>query len=76
MIPVAFVEAYNKTLDMINRIWDWKKERPRKKLEEQRKELEEKSRQAQLIGDTDELTRIRAKIKEIDRQLSDMSKSV
>jgi len=63
----AFIEAYNKTVDVAFRVLDWVKARPQKRLEDRRKELEELSRIAQIKGDVNELRRIRAQIEEIDR---------
>lgn len=63
----VFVEAYNKTIDVVFRVLDWVKARPQKKLSNKREELEILSREAQIKGDVNELQRIRAKIEEIDR---------
>lgn len=66
MITV-FVQAYNKTIDAIFRILDWMKDRPKNKLTDKREELEVKAREAQILGDVNELRRIRAQIEEIDK---------
>lgn len=66
---IAIVEAYSKTIDVIFRILDWMKGRPKAKLENQRKELEIASRAAQIKGDLDEMVRVRAQIEDIDSRL-------
>jgi hypothetical protein len=65
----AIAIAYSKTIDVIFRILDWMKGRPKAKLEEQRDELEIASRAAQIKGDIYEMRRIRAQIENIDRKL-------
>lgn len=66
---IAIIEAYNRTIDVVFRVLDWAKGRPKKKLEERRSELEEASRQAQVKGDVHELVAIRAQIEDIDSRL-------
>jgi len=66
---VVIIAAYNKTIDVVFRILDWMKGRPKAKLEEQRDELEIASRAAQIKGDVYEMVKIRAKIEAIDRKL-------
>lgn len=63
------VDAFNNTLQLAFRVWDFISNRPKKKLKKRRLELEEQSRQAQLNGDLDELRKIRGQIEEIDRDL-------
>lgn len=57
-------------MEFVNRVWDYFKGRPKKRLEKIRQELEEESRRAQLNGDVDALRTKRAEIAEIDRRLS------
>jgi hypothetical protein len=66
---VAILEAYNKTIDVVFKILDWVKGRPKAKLQDERKELEIASRAAQIKGDLNEMVRIRAKIENIDSRL-------
>lgn len=66
---IAIVEAYSKTIDVIFRILDWMKGRPKAKLEARRDELEIASRAAQIKGDLDEMVRVRAQIEDIDSRL-------
>lgn len=65
----GIVEAYNKTIEVVFRVLDWKKARPIVKLQDRRRELEELSREAQIKGDIYEMQRIRAQIDEVDRDL-------
>lgn len=69
---VVIVEAYNKTIDVVFRILDWTKGRPRGKLEDKRMVLEDESRAAQIKGDVHELRRIRAQIEEVDRDIKSL----
>jgi len=66
---IGILEAYNRTIDVVFRILDWMKGRPKKKLEDQRKDLEVESRQYQLEGNLDQLRRVRGEIQDIDRRL-------
>lgn len=66
---IGILEAYNRTIDVVFRILDWMKGRPKKKLEDRRKELEVESRQYQLDGNLDQLRRVRGEIQDIDRRL-------
>lgn len=66
---IGILEAYNKTIDVVFRVLDWVKGRPKAKLEDHRKELEVESRQYQLNGDLDQLRRVRGEIQDIDRRL-------
>jgi hypothetical protein len=66
---VVIVEAYNKTIEVVFRILDWTKGRPRGKLEDKRMVLEDESRAAQIKGDINEMRRIRAQIEEVDRDI-------
>jgi hypothetical protein len=72
MITV-FVEAYNKTIDVVFRVLDWMKGRSQRKLNNKREELEILAREAQLKGDVNELRRIRAEIEETDRDSKSLS---
>lgn len=65
----VILETYNRTIDVVFRILDWVKGRPKKKLEDHRKELEVESRQYQLNGDLSQLRRVRGEIQDIDRRL-------
>lgn len=69
---IVILEAYNKTLTAISRILDWKKGRPRGKLEDRRIVLEDESRAAQIKGDIHEMQRIRAQIEEVDRDIKSL----
>jgi hypothetical protein len=69
---VVIVEAYNKTIDVVFRILDWTKGRPRGKLEDKRMVLEDESRAAQIKGDINEMRRIRAQIEEVDRDIKSL----
>ena len=66
---VGILEAYNRTIDVVFRILDWVKGRPKKKLEDHRKELEVESRQYQIDGNLTQLRRVRGEIQDIDRRL-------
>jgi hypothetical protein len=66
---VIIVEAYSKTIDVVFRILDWMKGRPKTKLQDKRSELEIASRAAQVKGDIHELVAIRAEIEDIDKRL-------
>jgi hypothetical protein len=66
---VAVLIAYNKTIDVVFRILDWSKGRPKAKLEDRRMILEDESRAAQIKGDVHEMVRVRAQIEDIDRKL-------
>ena len=66
---IAILVAYNKTIDVIFRILDWVKGRPKAKLEDRRMILEDESRAAQIKGDVHEMVRIRAQIEDIDRRI-------
>jgi hypothetical protein len=67
---IAIVEAYNKTIDVVFRVLDWMKGRPKARMEESRKVWEEASRAAQIKGDIHEMQRARAEIEQIDRRLA------
>ena len=69
---IAIVEAYNKTIDVVFRVLDWKKGSPRRELEDRRKELEELSCAAQIKGDINEMQRIRAQIAKVDRDIKSL----
>lgn len=66
---IAILVAYNRTIDVIFRILDWVKGRPKAKLEDRRMILEDESRAAQIKGDVHEMVRIRAQIEDIDRRI-------
>lgn len=62
--------AIGPAMEFVNRVWDYVKNRPKKRLEKRRRELEEESVRAQLDGDLHALYIKRAEIDEIDRRLS------
>ena len=66
---VAIIGAYSKTIDVVFRILDWMKGRPKQKLEDRRTILEDESRAAQIKGDINEMRRIRAEIEDIDHRI-------
>jgi hypothetical protein len=66
---IAIIEAYNRTIDVVFRILDWMKGRPKAKLEDMRMLLEDESRTAQIKGDLNAMVRIRAQIENIDSKL-------
>jgi len=66
---IAVLIAYNKTIDMVFRILDWMKGRPKAQLEDKRMILEDESRAAQIKGDIHEMVRVRAQIEDIDRRI-------
>jgi hypothetical protein len=67
---MGFLSSIGPVMEFVNRVWDYFKGRPKKRLQEIRRELEKECRRAQLDGDLDALLLKRAEIAEIDRRLS------
>jgi len=66
---IGWLAAWNSTLQLIFRIWDWMSGWPMKKLIDRRHELEEESRIALIAGDLEALRRVRAQLEEVDRRI-------
>lgn len=62
-------DAYNSTLVLIMRVWDWMSQRPKKRLQARIDALELENRQHQLNGDFEQMRRTRAQLEEARRRL-------
>ena len=66
---MGWLAAWEKTIQLALRIWDYISGRPRQKLHDRRIELEAESCKALLDGDLVALRRTRAQLEEVDRKL-------
>lgn len=66
----GYIEAYNKTLELVFRIWDRINNGPKKRLQKKIDELENENRQHQLNGDLEQLRRTRGQLEEARRRLA------
>lgn len=65
-----WLEAYNKTMTFIFRVWDTLSDRPRQKLQDTIDRLEVESRVHQLNGDLEQMRRTRGQLEEARRRLA------
>lgn len=68
-MPVAILEAWNKTLQLILRIWDWIDSGPKNRLQAKIDALELENRKCQLDGDLENMRRTRGLLEEARRRM-------
>lgn len=66
----GYVEAYNKTLELVFRVWDKINGGPKKRMQARIDALEIENRQHQLNGDFEQLRRTRGQLEELRRRFA------
>lgn len=68
-MPIAILEAWNKTLELVFRIWDKVNSGPKNRLQAKIDALEVENRTHQLNGDLEQLRRSRGLLEEARRRM-------
>lgn len=66
----GYVEAYNKTLELVFRVWDRISGGPKRRMQAQIDALEIENRQHQLNGDLEQTRRTRGQLEELRRRFA------